>query len=312
MSGSEHKSFALPKAEKEKVVATINAAEKPEHPIALKYTGSGRIIGSPYNVLCPGCGYGNIAMAICEVLGESEANETIKYPIVIGIGCYSSLPLILPLRHTLSTLHGRTLPVATGIKLSNPHMKPIVLTGDGDCLAIGAGHFINACRRNLDVVVIMLNNSVYGMTGGHLAPTSSIGQLASTAPYGCIEKPFDAVELAIASGATYVSRWTSIHIREFMHTLKKALEHKGFSFIELMSTCPSSFGKRNGFNEPIDLMRHLRDRAIRLNKAKNMTPEGLKDKIVIGEFKDELHSELSDSYRKMINIVLGNTHENRD
>ncbi len=287
--------------ETEKAAAVSKVAEIPEHPLT-KYTLSGKYLGSPYSIFCSGCGYGAIAMAINGVLKDDEENIK-KHPFVIGIGCYTSLSTLLPANQSVTALHGRPLPVATGVKLAKPDLKPIVITGDGDCLAIGAGHFVNACRRNLDVVTIMLHNNVYGMTGGQLAPTLPTGNIATTAPYGYAEEAFDAVELAIASGATHVARYTTLHIREFSKALKKAIKHKGFSFIEVISTCPTNYGRKNGFPKPINLFRWVRDNAVHIKDADHMNADEKKDKFIIGEFKCEKRPDLNENYSNIEKIA---------
>jgi 2-oxoglutarate ferredoxin oxidoreductase subunit beta len=296
--------------EKAKAEASLISIEQPEHPLA-QQTMSGKVLGSPYNAFCSGCGYGAVAMAITYVISKDQARIK-NYPFVVGIGCYTAMSLLLPGRQSLTTLHGRTLPVATGIKLSAPELKPIVITGDGDCLAIGAGHFVNACRRNIDVVVIMLHNNVYGMTGGQLAPTIDLGNKATTAPYGCIEEPFDAVELAMASGATHVARWTVLSMRGFIRSLEKALIHKGLSFIEIISPCPTNYGRRNGFPEPRDLLRSIRDNTVYIKDAASMSSHERKGKYIIGEFRKIIRSELSDEYRKLAELAGGKSDETGD
>ncbi|MCP4134076.1 MAG: 2-oxoacid:ferredoxin oxidoreductase subunit beta [bacterium] len=291
------------RGEAAKAALVAERSEKPEHPLT-QNTLLGSIIGSPHNILCPGCGYGAIAFAITRVLTELDMPVK-NFPIVTGIGCYTGLPTILPPRQAINALHGRALPLATGIKLSAPHMKPIVLTGDGDCLAIGGAHFINTCRRNLDAVVIMLHNNVYGMTGGQLAPTMKKGEKATTAPYGFQEESFNAVDIAIASGATHVARWTSVHIREFQRTLKKAIAHKGLSFIEMISTCPTNYGRRNGLPTPLDTFRWVRDSSVSIKDAEKLSDEEKENKFVIGEFKDVQRPELSENYQHLIRTARG-------
>lgn len=276
-------------------------AEKPEHPLG-KYVFSGKLTGgSPFHIFCSGCGYGIFAQAITRVFVEENLDEK-KYPFVIGIGCYSGLPTVLP-GHSTMVLHGRPIAVATGMKLANPELKPIVITGDGDCLAIGAGHFLHACRRNVDIVAIMLHNNVYGMTGGQSAPTLPYHYRATTAPYGFAEQPFDPVKLAISAGATFVARWTTIHVKDFIQSFKKALLHKGFSLIDLISTCHTYFGRKNRLPEPIDVFRWIRDNSIYLSSARGLSEEELRGKFVLGEFKEERKVELSEAYRELIEIA---------
>ncbi|MHA1785885.1 MAG: thiamine pyrophosphate-dependent enzyme [Candidatus Helarchaeota archaeon] len=255
-------------------------AEKPEHPLT-DMTMTGRMAGIPLHYFCKGCGYGSIGQAICRVFKEENLDEEL-HPFIVNVGCYSQIPGILP-GHSFMALHGRGIAVATGLKMANPKLKPISIHGDGDLVSIGTNHFIHGCRRNIDMVVILLNNKVYGMTGGQVAPTTPTGYYATTSPYGYEESPIDAVELAKAAGATYVARWTTATIRNFMKSLKKAIHRKGFSFIEIVSQCVTYFGRKNKMAEPAQLFRYIRDNSVKLDKAKDMKKEELEGKWVIGE-----------------------------
>jgi 2-oxoglutarate ferredoxin oxidoreductase subunit beta len=276
--------------------------EKPRHPYETQsYTG--RKFGQAFHMFCRGCGYGAIGQLFCRVFGDEGLDEK-KYPFIVGVGCYSIMPLILPGR-TWMTLHGRTLPVATGIKLANPDVTPICIAGDGDNLSIGTNHFVHACRRNIGIVLVMMRNFAYGMTGGQAAPTTPTGMYGTTAPYGFLETEFDSVELAISAGATLVARWTTSHPRQFMKTIKKAIKWKGFSFIEIMSQCPTYFGRKNDMAEPIDVFNWIKGNSIPINKAKGLSKEDLKGKYLIGEFKEKAREELSKKYVELIKRARG-------
>jgi 2-oxoglutarate ferredoxin oxidoreductase subunit beta len=272
-------------------------AEKPEHPLG-KYVYTGWLLGEPRHIFCPGCGYGTIAQALTRVFIDEKLDGK-KYPFVIGIGCYSALPAVLP-GYSVMVLHGRVPAVATGMKLANPELKPIGISGDGDLLAIGTSHFLHACRRNVDMLLILLHNNVYGMTGGQVAPTTPTTFRATTAPYGYAETPFDACELAIVGGATYVARWSSIQVQPLVTSIKKALKRKGLSFIEIVSPCPTYFGRKNKMAEPIDVFRWIKDKSVKIEKAKGMSKEELAGKYLIGEFVERERPELSEMYRKLI------------
>ncbi|MHA1752579.1 MAG: thiamine pyrophosphate-dependent enzyme [Candidatus Helarchaeota archaeon] len=276
--------------------------EKPDHPYG-KNTFTGLLSGHTFNLFCRGCGYGTIAHLFTRVWEDNGLD--LNYPNIVGVGCYSMIPLVLP-GHKNMALHGRGIAVATGLKLANPDLKPIVWEGDGDALAIGTNHFVHACRRNVDMVVFLLNNKTYGMTGGQLAPTTPEHYKATTAPYGMLERPFDPVKLAIAAGATYVARWTTAHPRQLMKAMKTAiLDHKGFALIDIVSQCVTYFGRKNKMAEPIEIFRWIKNNSITIKKAEGMSEEELKDKIVVGEFLNIKKPELSEKHIELIKKIRG-------
>jgi 2-oxoglutarate ferredoxin oxidoreductase subunit beta len=181
--------------------------------------------------------------------------------VVSGIGCTGRVAGYVRL-DSYHTTHGRAIPFATGLKLAKPDMHVVVFSGDGDLFAIGGNHFIHAARRNVDITVICINNFNYGMTGGQMGPTTPTGARCTTAPYGNFEHPFNLVYLAASAGATYVARWTTFHARRLQHALVEALSHKGFTFVEVVSPCPTNFGRRNGLGEALDEMQYYREHAI--------------------------------------------------
>ncbi|HME53206.1 MAG TPA: thiamine pyrophosphate-dependent enzyme [Candidatus Lokiarchaeia archaeon] len=266
--------------------------EKPEHPFTLQTMG-GFMTNNFWSYFCGGCGYGIIAHLFDKVFLEQKL-DPLLHPLVIGIGCYTQILPLLPVdSQRVCTLHGRAPAIATGIKLANPAMKPIIFTGDGDCLGIGGNHFIHLCRRNLDCVVLLFNNSIYGMTGGQAAPTTPQGYSSMTTLGKVFERPMDGVKLALAAGATYVARITVAHPRTLMKYMKRAIKHAGTSVIEIMTPCVTYFGRKNVNQEGkrMDsggiLIDWLKAHSVWNNQAKLLSEPELNDKFVLGEFKDD-------------------------
>ncbi len=233
-------------------------------------------------VWCPGCGIGTVMSAIIRAIHELGINKN-NIALISGIGCSSRMPIYVDF-NTLHTTHGRALPFATGIKMVRPDMKVIVVSGDGDALAIGGNHFIHACRRNIDISMILINNYIYGMTGGQVSPTTPLNSYAHTAPYGSIDPPFDAVNLASSAGATYVARGTTYHIVQTSKYIKKSLEHKGFSMVEVISQCPVLYGRLNDYKTAVKMLYRQKEQAVMLKAWEKLSPEERVDKYPIGEF----------------------------
>lgn len=273
-----------------------------EHP-QVKELVSQELLGKYYNPFCPGCGYGIIAQTLNRLL--LERGDLLSYPIITGVGCTCFIPFIM-VGKCFYCLHGRALPFATGLKLANPKLKPIVFTGDGDCLSIGMCHFMHAARRNVDMVVLLLNNEVYGMTGGQMAPTTASGVRTTTTPFGMREGRFDAVQLAMDAGATYVARWTIAQPFQIAKSIKKALDHRGFSLIELISICPTYRGRLNELPTPVAMLRWLKADTVPLAEAQGKDHEELAGKHIVGEFL-ERHDrpELSQLFERLIADVQG-------
>lgn len=247
------------------------------------------------HIWCPGCGHGivlNSLLRAVELL-RLERNDIV---MISGIGCSARMQGYVDF-HTLHTLHGRALAFATGIKMAWPTLNVIVPMGDGDALAIGGNHFIHAARRNIDVTAIIMNNSIYGMTGGQYSPLTGCGDHATTAPYGTVDPPFDAVELARAAGASFIARTTTYHAREMTKILAQAIEHHGFSVVEVVSQCPTYYGRRNGAGDAVEMMRHYRDNAVPWTKLAEEPPP---DAIPVGIFRDESRPEYCDAYRTRV------------
>jgi 2-oxoglutarate ferredoxin oxidoreductase subunit beta len=232
------------------------------------------------HIWCPGCGVGIITGAFLRAILDLGLTRE-KTVVVSGIGCSSRAAGYLDL-NTVHTIHGRALPVATGIKMARPEFTVIVLTGDGDGAAIGGNHLIHSCRRNIDLTCILFNNQIYGMTGGQFSPTMEPGSNATTAPYGQLEPRFDLCHLAEAAGATFVARGTAANIRQTEKFIKQGIEHPGFAFIEAVVPCPTEYGRRNKPAKAVDMLEDARKRTITVAKASGLTSEELKGKIVTG------------------------------
>ncbi len=257
---------------------------------------------------CPGCGNGILTQAVLRAIDEERLSMD-DFVFVSGIGCAAWIPSPLFYADILHTTHGRPIAFATGVKLAAPDRRIMVISGDGDLLAIGGNHFIHAARRNIDMVVICVNNGIYGMTGGQVAPTTPVGLRTMTSPYGNIENDFDICALATAAGATFVARWTVYQTRQITRTVKKALSHKGFSLIEVISHCPVQFGRKTGMGSSTQMLDWLKDSSIRKEKADKLTPEELAGKFVIGEFLDLKKPVLDEELARQREKLQG---ENRD
>ncbi|MFO7950542.1 MAG: 2-oxoacid:ferredoxin oxidoreductase subunit beta [Candidatus Fermentibacteraceae bacterium] len=249
------------------------------------------------HVWCPGCGIGILMGSIIRAV---DALEWKKDEVVMssGIGCTSRMPVYVDF-NTLHTTHGRALAFSTGVKLANPDLQILAVMGDGDALAIGGNHLIHTARRNLDMTAIVVNNSNYGMTGGQFSPTTPEGAKTSTTPYGMIEPTFDACDLARSAGASFVARGTVYHVMELDKLLQKAMRKKGFSLVEVLSPCPTSFGRRNKQADPVKMMESLRDGTVNTAQAAKMKPEELKGKIVRGIFHDIEKKEYLERYEEL-------------
>jgi 2-oxoglutarate ferredoxin oxidoreductase subunit beta len=251
------------------------------------------------HIWCQGCGHGivlNGLLRAIEKLGMSK-NEIV---MVSGIGCSSRISGYVDF-HTLHTIHGRALAFATGVKLSLPELNLIVPMGDGDALAIGGNHFIHAARRNMDMTAIVMNNRIYGMTGGQYSPLSGYGTIATTAPYTNIDYSFDTVELAKAAGASFVARTTTYHVQQMAKIIRQAVLHEGFSVVEVMSQCPTYFGRKNKAGNAVDMMEHYKNNTTPIgSKAKKENP----DLIERGIFVEKELPEYCSEYDKIIERAM--------
>lgn len=253
-------------------------------------------------IWCPGCGHGIVTRSIVDAISQSGLDKD-KVCIVSGIGCSSRAPGYMDF-NTLHTTHGRALAFATGIKLANPELKVIVITGDGDATAIGGNHFIHACRRNIGITTILYNNNIYGMTGGQYSPTTPKNEKGTTAPFGNIDKSFDICNLASTAGATYVARSTAYHANLTTKLVKNALSNDGFSVVEAVSGCPTYYGRKNKKGNAVDMMNWYKDNAVNNVAAAKMTEEQLAGKFLIGEFKNQSEPEYTSEYKKIIDKCM--------
>ncbi len=251
------------------------------------------------HIWCPGCGHGivlNSLLRTIESLGMSK-NEIV---MISGIGCSSRISGYVDF-HTLHTIHGRALAFATGVKLSLPELNLIVPMGDGDALAIGGNHFIHAARRNIDLTAIVMNNRIYGMTGGQYSPLSGFGTLATTAPFTNIDHDFDTVELAVAAGASFVARTSTYHVQQMTKIFRQAILHEGFSVVEVMSQCPTYFGRKNKIGSAVDMMEYYKNNTTSIgSKAKKENP----DLIERGVFVEKEMPEYCNEYDKIIEMAM--------
>jgi 2-oxoglutarate/2-oxoacid ferredoxin oxidoreductase subunit beta len=249
------------------------------------------------NIFCAGCGNGIVMNTFFNGMEMAEIDFE-KVIMVSGIGCSSRIPGYVKC-DSLHTTHGRPISFATGIKLANPQNQLVIFTGDGDAAAIGGNHLIHGARRNINLTVICINNSIYGMTGGQISPTSPQGSYGSTAPFGSLEMPFDLSRLVKAAGASYVARWTTAHPLQLSNSIKKALQNNGFSFVEVISQCPTYYGRKNRMKSPIEMIQRMKDESILKKKAENLSLEELEGKIVVGEFQNKEQLEFSDKICKL-------------
>jgi 2-oxoglutarate ferredoxin oxidoreductase subunit beta len=233
---------------------------------------------------CAGCGIFTITNTFLKAVHELGHEDLTGFVFCSGIGCSAWIPSPHFIADSLHTLHGRSIPVAMGIKLLRPELNVVVFGGDGDIVGIGLSHFVHAARRNLDILVIMNNNMIYGMTGGQVAPTTPVEAKTSTTPYGSFEHSLDATKLAVAVGASYVARWTTTHPNELKESIKKALAMQGFRFIEIVSQCPTAFGRRVGLKDAGEMLKWLKEKTVSIEQAKSLDEESLTGRIIVGEF----------------------------
>ncbi len=249
------------------------------------------------HVWCPGCGIGIMLGALIRAI-DRIGFEKDEIVLVSGIGCSGRLPVYVDF-NTLHTTHGRALTFATGVKLAKPSLKVIVIMGDGDAVAIGGNHFIHAARRNIDVTSIILNNSIYGMTGGQSSPTTPYGMRSSTTIYSSIEQAFKISELAVTAGAVFVGRGTVYHAKLLDSLIEKAVLKPGFSVVEVIAHCHTQYGRQNRLGTAVEMMEWQRDHAVTAEKAVTMKSGELEDKVVIGVLVDKDLPVYQDEYEKI-------------
>lgn len=235
-------------------------------------------------IFCPGCASGQVLSYTLRAIDELQYNLN-DFVLFSGGGCNCWIPPVIN-TDSIHAIHGRPIPIAMGVKIARPELKMIVFTGDGDSAAIGANHLIQAARRNVEMLVLCINNGNFGMTGGQVSPTTPENAYTTTSPYGNIEKPFDLCNLVAAAGASFVARWTTYHARQLIGSIKKGIEVKGFAFIDVISQCPTQFGRRLGFESSASLMKWFKDKSV-LYKGKDGLGKLSNEEIPVGEFVDE-------------------------
>jgi 2-oxoglutarate ferredoxin oxidoreductase subunit beta len=257
------------------------------------------------HIWCPGCGLGIVTKCLVEAIKRSGIPVD-RHVVVSGIGCTSRLPGYLNL-DTYHTTHGRAIPFATGLKIANPDLEVTVVAGDGDLFNIGGNHLIHAIRRNVDLNIFCVNNFNYGMTGGQFGSTTPTGARTATTPYGNLEASFNLPYLVAAAGASLVSRWTTVHVRQLLKAMLRAFQVQGLAFLEIVSPCPPTFGELNGFEDGYSMMDYFR-KCSRVDDHADISGIGLSmkapDALVVGNFVDvrkptyhELEHELIERVR---------------
>ncbi|MDP3039444.1 MAG: 2-oxoacid:ferredoxin oxidoreductase subunit beta [Deltaproteobacteria bacterium] len=249
------------------------------------------------HVWCGGCGIGILLGSLIRAIDHIGYTKD-EVVLVSGIGCSGRLPVYVDF-NTLHTTHGRALTFATGVKLAKPELKVIVIMGDGDATAIGGNHFIHAARRNLELTAVIVNNNIYGMTGGQYSPTTPYGQRATTAVYGSVEHSFDIAQLAVCAGAIFAARGTVYHVRQLDGLIEKALLKNGFSVVEVISQCHTHYGRLNKLGNHIEMMKGQRDNAVPVEKARKMSPEEMEGKFEIGILVDREAPSYLEEYNKV-------------
>ena len=256
------------------------------------------------HIFCPGCGNGTIMNAFLKGMEKAEMDFD-NIAMVSGIGCSSRIPGYMNC-DSLHTTHGRALSFATGLKTANKSLDVVVFTGDGDCASIGGNHLIHAARRNINLTVICINNNIYGMTGGQISPTSPKGSFGTTAPYGNQDTPFNLAELVAAAGATYSARWTTIQIENLVTSIKDGLKNPGFSFIEVVTQCPTYYGRKNKLRTPTAMAAIMKANTIFKSSADRMRERDLEGKIVVGEFAKKQKAEFTENIERISEEKFGN------
>ncbi|MFZ5643783.1 MAG: 2-oxoacid:ferredoxin oxidoreductase subunit beta [Bacillota bacterium] len=250
------------------------------------------------HIWCPGCGNGIVLRDFAVALEKLNFSRE-EVVIVSGIGCSSRAAGYLDF-DTVHTTHGRALPFATGIKFANPELKVFVIMGDGDASSIGGNHLIHACRRNIDITAIIFNNHIYGMTGGQFSPLTPRNKKATTAPYGMIEQSFDICRLAEAAGASYVGRATTYHNQLLTKLIVEGSKNKGFSLIEAVTHCPTSYGRRNSLATPTDMVRWQKENSVWIDKIRAGTATLKEGQFAIGLLHQHDAPEFTAEYLEVI------------
>jgi 2-oxoglutarate ferredoxin oxidoreductase subunit beta len=249
------------------------------------------------HVWCPGCGNGIVMGALLRAVYRLKLDKD-EIVLASGIGCSGRMPTYLDF-NTLHTTHGRALTFATGVKLANPALNVVAIMGDGDATAIGGNHFIHAARRNLNLTAIIINNSIYGMTGGQYSPTTPFGSKSTTSVYGHIEHAFSIAELAVTAGASFVARATVYHADLIDRLIEQGMKKRGFAVIEVISNCHVQYGRRNKLGGAVDMLTRFKDQSVTVSRAARMSPEELEDKTTIGVLADRDLPISTEEYKKV-------------
>jgi 2-oxoglutarate ferredoxin oxidoreductase subunit beta len=256
------------------------------------------------HIWCSTCGIGTVVTCFIEAV-KKTALERDDICVVSGIGCSGRIAGYIK-QDSFHATHGRAVPFAVGLKLANPKLKVVVMSGDGDLSAIGGNHLIHTARRNMDITVICINNFIYAMTGGQVAPTTPLTAVATTTPYGNYEQPFNLPALTASCGAVYVARWTALHVRRLTTSIKEALEKKGFSFVEVICPCTTLYARRNKLGSGLDLMKFYHDNSVIVNGADPRDVGiGFQSEIKVGKFVDIEKPSYLDSYNDYMSHKLG-------
>jgi len=249
------------------------------------------------HVWCPGCGNGIVLGSLIRAIDKIGLSKD-DIVMASGIGCSGRMPVYVDF-NTLHTTHGRALTFATGIKLAKPSLNVITVMGDGDATAIGGNHFIHAARRNLDLTAIIINNQIYGMTGGQFSPTTPYGSVATTSTWGHIEHAFSIADLAVTAGAAFVARGTVYHVQMLDEVIEKAIRKRGFAVVEVMSNCHVQFGRRNQMGDPVTMLKWFKESAVPAAKAAGMGHDEMKGRFTIGILADEEKPVYTEQYGKI-------------
>jgi 2-oxoglutarate/2-oxoacid ferredoxin oxidoreductase subunit beta len=255
-----------------------------------------RYLRAPQTIWCAGCSNGIAMRAIIDAVLTLDLDLD-KVAVIAGIGCSGRVAQYLDLS-TVHTTHGRALAVATGAKAADPSLHVLVVMGDGDCVAIGGNHLIHAARRNIDLTAVVFNNSIYGMTGGQASPATFEGDVSSTSPLGNPEPAFDLCELARAAGATYVARGTAYSYTKLAQIIAGGIAHKGFSFVEAMTSCPTYYGRQNGIPTPAEMLMLQKARAVPVGSFDHDGPR-LRDRYPVGVLHHTERIEHTDAYAEV-------------
>ena len=249
------------------------------------------------HVWCPGCGNGIVMGALLRAISRLDMDKD-EIVLASGIGCSGRMPTYLDF-NTLHTTHGRALTFATGVKLANPALNVVAIMGDGDATAIGGNHFIHAARRNLNLTAIIINNSIYGMTGGQYSPTTPFGSRSTTSLYGHIEHAFSIAELAVTAGASFVAKATVYHADLVDRLIEQAITKRGFAVVEVISNCHVQYGRRNELGGAVEMLTRFKEQSVTVSRAAKMSPEELQGKITVGVLADREIPISTEEYKKV-------------